>query len=121
MIELKHVADAEEISNLSAAVSEMFDIGEVLFISFHAENINFLKKLEGARTMRMTWNASVADGIVESGESVGLNHKKLTSGLLKAAKKNGAEINVYTINNKKTAEQFMELGVDYITTDVIFQ
>ncbi len=119
VIELKYVANAEEIENLSATVSEVFDIGEVMFISFHAENISLLKGI-GARAMRLAKSLSIATDVINSGESVGLNYKKLTTSLLKSAKQKGAEINVYTINNKNTAERFVKLGVDYITTDFIF-
>lgn len=120
VIELKYVAEDWQIADLADIISAIIPIERVMFISFHAKNISNLNKISGARTMLLTGNALVAASIAASGASLGINKKILTKKLVQLTKEKGAEINVYTVNNRTTAERFIEMGVDYITTDYIF-
>ncbi|MDD4316201.1 MAG: glycerophosphodiester phosphodiesterase family protein, partial [Clostridia bacterium] len=70
--------------------------------------------------MRLTANANKARRTVDSGAAVGVNYFILSPRLAAAAKDKGAEINVYTVNDKRSVKRCLELGVNYITTDYIF-
>src|SRR5699024_10287890 len=65
--------------------------------NINKENINFVKKLK---------NAGMAP-----------KYKNVNKEDIKRAHKKGILVNIWNVNNIDTANKFIELGVDFITTD----
>jgi len=120
VIEVKSVHDITMLSDLVNLIDNYPSLS-VIIISF---NINYLKYL---RTITIRELHFLADSITDSEiydarvNQLGLSlHKDfVTQSLINRLKNEGFLIAVYTVNDSKEALVFQNLGIDYLTTDIL--
>ena len=56
---------------------------------------------------------------ISSNYDVGLRHNIVNADIVQEVKQKGLLLNVWTVNDSAKAKEFMEWGVDFITTDYI--
>jgi len=66
-----------------------------------------------------TWEDSILDWLVENRFDLDINQKVVTKELVDAIHSKGLEINCWTVNDPERGEELAEMGVDYITTNIL--
>lgn len=121
VIELKQVFSYDQIESLLQFIESIIPLERVMFISFITENVNDLLDLDSSlRVQTLTSSILTTALLLSNGSDIGINKKILTKSIVSEAKKDGAIINVWTVNDKESVDLYKSWGVDYITTDFIF-
>lgn len=118
IIEIKHIHNLAQLTDLIAIIDEYPSL-EVMIISF---NINYLKYLRALVNIPLQYLTSkLTDEIIYDCRAnqidMSISKESVKPALIKRLKKEGFKVGVFTVNDKKQAKQFKELGIDYLTTD----
>ncbi len=122
-IELKNLFDKASIKEIVSIVNTQGDIENTVFISFHFENLTILRRIEKNARLQYLCACIVDEKLIKSLKKykMGLDifHEYLTSDKVKLLHKNGIKVNCWTVNSKLEAEKYVNMGVDYITTNIL--
>lgn len=118
VIEIKKLNDITETINL-LNILEGYPGLKVIIISF---NINYLKFIKAISDIPLQLLISkISDDIIYDSRvnqfDLGLDKKIVNKTLIKRLKKEGFKIAVWTVDDRKQAEFFKNIGIDFITTD----
>ncbi|MDR0462286.1 MAG: glycerophosphodiester phosphodiesterase [Christensenellaceae bacterium] len=108
-------------SNLTfKAVQDLLNLTagyDVMFIDFKENDLRMIKSLSPRAHVQLLshdyWPAN-------HDFDVSLDYPALTRGVVNNAKIKNKEIATWTVNSKEEAQAFVDIGVDYVTTDCIF-
>ncbi len=122
VIELKYTPQQDEIQELIEFVKSVFPLERTQFISFHQSNIQKIKSVDPSITVQtLSSNLVISTLLINNGENVGINQNIVSDSIIEMAKKKSATLNVWTVNYIDKVKELVEAGVDYITTDYIFE
>lgn len=124
ILELKNKMTEDNVYMIYDAVEALGYNAETEYISFYIDNLHAVRRRSPAQRVQYLVDAErFYDGIVAElagyKYALDIQHKYATAELIDACHKAGIEINVWTVNEPADAERLIELGVDYITTDVL--
>lgn len=122
VIELKYSPSISELENLVNLVSSKISLKKVMFISFKEVNIKNLKNINPQLpTMLLTNKAVIASLLpIYEKQNAGIRSSLVNQKIVQSIQEQGGLINVWTVNNKEEVIKFIEWGVDFITTDFVF-
>ena len=66
-----------------------------------------------------TWEEDLLDWLNEYRLDLDIMHTRVTRELVERIHSIGLEINVWTVNHADRGEELAELGIDYITTNIL--
>ncbi len=123
VLELKNTFEKNEISNIIEIVKQNTSLDKMIFISFNYQNLVYLKELEPTAIIQFLWNnevdAELINLLLAYNFDLDIQYKFLTKENIKTLHNNGIKINCWTVDNKDDAEKLIELGVDFITTNIL--
>lgn len=124
VLEVKSHFREEALSNLVEEIKKIGYIENVIFISFDWENcINLRKMLPEANIQWLTLDKTVTEELVstlkESNLDLDIYYKKLTKEAVDLLHDNGIKVNCWTCDIKQEAEELVNFGVDFITTNIL--
>lgn len=120
IIEVKCDLNDEEVEMLLEKVKDCLDL--VIFISF---NLSVLQKIRAKnQTIPLQFLTSKYDDeliplLLQNKLDIDINYQELNEERIKAFHDNKIIVNAWTINDKLVAEKFIDLGIDYITTNIL--
>lgn len=124
VLELKNEMKAETILEIAKAIEKMEYLASTIFISFSWSNLVVMR--EAYPQQQVQYLIHKIDNIEELIEmlkkyhfDIDAKYTCITEETAKEFHRNGIKINVWTVNSVETAEKLQEIGVDYITTNVI--
>lgn len=117
-IELKIIPTIAQLNSLVELVDNIIGIKNTFFISFHARNLERLKRMNlGIRTQILTTSWIQSKYYISKGYDIDQNLLAMTAGRIHKAHTQGREVNVWTARSLATANRFFLAKADYITTD----
>ena len=124
VLELKNEMKPEIVLEIAKTIEEMEYLDSTIFISFALSNLIALK--EAYPKQRAQYLVEGIDDITALIATLKLyhldidaKHTCMTEEFVKEFHSNGIEVNVWTVNKVEIAEELEEIGVDYITTNII--
>lgn len=125
ILEVKNAFTDEEIKKLVEEIKTTEYIQNVIFISFELENCLKLRKILPEHEIQ--WligkNLEVTDELikifVDNKLDIDIYYKSLNKENIEKLHSKGIKINCWTCDNKNDAEALIELGVDFITTNIL--
>ena len=122
VLELKNHFAPEDIQKIIAIIREEDYLDQVVFISFDLPNMICIRELLPNQRAQFLVSAA-EDWLVETLKKYRLDldikYSALTKELVEKVHGIGREVNVWTVNTVEDAEKMMDLGVDYITTNIL--
>lgn len=122
VLELKNHFAPEDIQKIIAIIREEGYLDQVVFISFDLPNMICIRELLPNQRAQFLVSAA-EDWLVETLKKYRLDldikYSALTRELVEKVHGIGREVNVWTVNTLEDAEKMMDLGVDYITTNIL--
>ena len=114
------VIDIKPRLTLQAAtrLTEITQEYDVMFITNIRANLQLLVQLGTSAQMQMLYPLPI--GITYQFD-LSFFHPWLTPEQIASARTHGREIGVWTISDRATAQRFVDMGVDYITTAHVFE
>ena len=123
VLELKNRMADEDVFAIYDEISALGYIDSTVFISFSIENLHAIRKKNPSQTVQYLIGGNVpadlVDTLAEYRFDLDIYYKALTKELLDACHSIGAEVNVWTVDDVDTAEKLVDMGIDYITTNIL--
>ena len=122
VLELKNDYKFELFPKMIELIRSHDYIDKTVIISFGKANVLEIRKLlpdVKIQFLMVDWDETVIDWLKENNFGLDIYHKSVTKELVDLIHSKGLEINCYTVNEKERAEELVEMGVDYITTNIL--
>lgn len=122
VLELKNHFMPEDIKRAVKIIESMDYINNVIFISFDYDNMVELRRILSNQKLQYLvteYNEDVLEKLLKHKLDIDIFYKALNKDIVKILHANGIEINCWTCDEKNSAEKIAEMGVDYITTNIL--
>lgn len=123
VLELKNPFTPMDIEKIVEIIREEGYLAQTVFISFSLENCLCLRSLLPNQPIQ--WlvareiDAAVVETLVNSRLGLDVLYTRLTRELVQQLHDSGVVVNCWTCNEKEAAERLTEMGVDFITTNIL--
>ena len=94
----------------------------VIFNSFQHQNLLFLRQHYPelpAQILLEKWVDGALEQMVKYRLDLDIDHRALTKELVEEVHKAGLLVNCWTVNTLEDAHKVLEMGVDFITTNIL--
>lgn len=122
VLELKNNFSEESIKKVIQEI-ELFDyMDKVIFISFDFDNMVILRKLLPKQQLQFlvgSYDENVLKRLNTYNLDIDIYHVVLTKNIVDEIHANGHLVNCWTCDDKTRAEELVEMGVDYITSNIL--
>lgn len=123
VLELKGDFHARELSDLIALAREIGQLEHTVFISFSFENLVELRKLLPGHPVQFLTDQPVDSELIgrltAEGFDLDIREDRLTPLSVAALKEAGIKINCWTVDDPDRAAELVDMGVDYLTTNIL--
>lgn len=123
VLELKNKFSINALEKVVDEFNSYDYLDSVMFISFDLENcINLRKILPNAKIQYLTFKEITEDTIsvlVKNNLDLDAEYFLLTKGIVDKLHSLGIEVNCWTCDDKQEAEKLADMGVDYITSNIL--
>lgn len=122
VLELKSDFTDQEIEKIIEIVKSFDYLENITFISFIYSNLTKIRKIcpnQSVQFLFMEINEQIIEDVVKDKIDVDAYYKNLTKETIDLLHKKGIIVNCWTVDDSKMAEQLIEWGVDYITTNIL--
>ena len=124
VLEIKNLFAESDLERVVEEIKEEDYLENVIFISFVIENCICLRKLLPESTVQFLLNEKdVAPEILqilcENNLDLDINHVALDKEKVDMLHSKGIKVNCWTCDDKDRAEKLVEMGVDFITTNIL--
>ena len=122
VLELKNQFKASDIYRMVAAIDKLGYLEHVTFISFQLKNLVYLHRRypeQSAQYLLDQWGEDSLDALTKYNLGLDIRYTSLTKEIVDQVHAAGLEVNCWTVNAKEDGEALAEMGVDYITTNIL--
>ena len=122
VLELKNQFRAADVYKVVAAIEKLGYLEHVTFISFQLKNLVYLRRRypnQPAQYLLDKWDEDSLDILKKYNLSLDIRYTSLTKEIVDQVHAAGLEVNCWTVNGKEEGEALAEMGVDYITTNIL--
>lgn len=124
VLEIKNSMEEKHIQKIVDEIKELDYIYSTVFISFKMDNLIVLRKLiPDAKIQFLTSQEHIDEGIFDAMKEhrldLDIKYRSLTKDVVDRVHSMGLEVNCWTCDDKVDAERLADMGVDYITTNIL--
>lgn len=122
VFEFKNVMPEEDIHRLVDIFREADYLEHTIFISFQPGNLLALREYcpeAAAQLLLEKWVDGALEQMVKYHLDLDIDKRALTKELVDAVHQAGLLVNCWTVNTAEEARQMIDLGVDFITTNIL--
>ncbi len=121
VLELKGIFGKENLQKLIDIIKAEDYLENVVFIAFDWQNLVDLKEVYPEATAQFLCKeigAEKLSELVKNNFSLDIYYKGITKEIVDYLHQNNLFVNVWTVDDKEVAESLVEMGVDFITTNI---
>ena len=122
VLELKNPFAQEDIQSVVEILRKEGWLDHTIFISFALSNMICLRGLlleQPLQYLVKEFTDQVAENLAAYNLDLDISYKTLTEEQVRRVHSLGHTVNVWTVNEAADAERLIEMGVDYITTNIL--
>ncbi len=123
ILELKNPMAPDDVYNIVEAIKAMDYLDHVVFISFALSNLVALREKYPQQSamylIGKEWKDEVYEDLEKYNLDLDIDHRILTQEIVDRVHAMGHTVNVWTVNDEERGLQMVEMGVDYITTNIL--
>lgn len=122
VLELKNPFACEDIQSVVEIIRDEGWLDHTVFISFKLENMIALRKLLPKQKLQYLVkeiSPEVIDALKTHALDVDVKYTGITPEQVKLLHEEGIEVNVWTVNDRDDGLRMAEMGVDFITTNIL--
>ena len=122
ILELKYGLSHSDIEEITDIIKSEDYLDDTIFISFTFSYLTEVRKLLPKQTIQYMVNEysdKMFDDVLKYKFDMNICIKSLNSDIIKKLKSKKIKINCFTCDDVKQAEKLVEMGVDFITTNVL--
>ena len=123
VLELKNRMADEDVYMIYDIIESMGYNDSTVYISFSIENLHAIRKKNPTQTVQYLIGKNVPGDLVDTLKEykydLDIYVEAITKELLDACHAIGALVNVWTVDKVEKAEELVDMGIDFITTNII--
>ena len=123
VLELKNRFEGEDLLEIVDIIRKENYLDQVIFISFVAENCTFLREKLPEQQIQFLLAAEVTEEIKEMLQKYSLDldiyYELVNKNMVDMLHEANVKINCWTCDNKEQAEALVDMGVDFITSNIL--
>lgn len=122
VLELKTSGTIEQYTEMIELIKSKGHFENTIFISFDKCNCLMVKEIAPeAKVQYLTsnWSDEYLPWMKEKGIDLDIYYKAVTKELVDLIHENGLEINCWTVDDPEDGERLAEMGIDYITSNIL--
>lgn len=124
ILELKCPMLEEHVLEIADIIKGMDYLEDTVFISFFIDNLIALKKEYPLQTAQylvgeIKNKEEMIDTLKKYNLDIDAHYLSITEELVNTFHENGIKVNVWTVDSLNDAERLVEMGVDYITSNIL--
>ena len=123
VLELKNRMADEDVYMIYVIIESMGYNDSTVYISFSIENLHAIRKKNPTQTVQYLIGKNVPEDLVDTLKEykydLDIYSEAITKELLDACHAIGALVNVWTVDKVEKAEELVDMGIDFITTNII--
>lgn len=122
VLELKSVFTKEEMARIIDIIKSYDHLDNTTFISFHYENLLTVRNMlpnQSAQFLFGEFTNELIEKLIADKIDVDVFFKALNKETINLLHSAGLKVNCWTVDNKEIAEQLVEWGVDFITSNIL--
>ena len=122
VLELKNRFTDEEIQAIIDIIKEFDYLENVTFISFAYENLPKIRAVLPDQSVQFLFGEAteeIIENLIRDRIDVDIRASMLTRELVERFHEAGLVVNCWTVDDKQRAEELVEMGVDFITTNIL--
>lgn len=124
VLEIKNLMEEKYIQKIADEIKQLDYVYSTVFISFKMDNLITLRKLiPDAKIQFLTGQENIDEEIFdimkEHRFDLDIKYRSLTKEVVDKVHSMGLEVNCWTCDDKGDAENLVNMGVDYITTNIL--
>jgi glycerophosphoryl diester phosphodiesterase len=122
VLELKNKMPIEEIEKIILELEKLDYLQKTVFISFAFSNMESVRALRPDQPAQFLIHKDKIDEKVQKAiglkVDIDIRHTDLNPSIVDSMHQAGLKVNVWTVNDPDAVRALVEMGVDYITTDI---
>ncbi len=122
ILEVKSDFTEDEIAGIIEIINSHEYIDRVTFISFSYTNLEYVRAILPEQSVMYLFNKmsdETTEKLIRDRIDVAISYKELTKDALDKFHEAGLTVNCWTVDGKRAAEKLCDMGVDYITTNIL--
>jgi glycerophosphoryl diester phosphodiesterase len=123
VLELKNRMADEDVHMIYDIIESMEYNDSTIYISFSIENLHAIREKNPTQTVQYLIGknvpADLTDTLKKYKYDLDVYFEAVTKELIDACHSVGALVNVWTVDNVEKAEALVDIGIDFITTNII--
>ena len=123
ILELKNPMDPEDVYGIVETIKAMGYLEHVVFISFALSNLVALRERYPQQSamylIGKEWKDEVYGDLEKYNLDLDIDYRILTKDIVDRVHAIGHTVNVWTVNDEESGLRMVEMGVDYITTNIL--
>lgn len=122
VLELKNQFKAADVYKIVSMIEKAGYLEQVTFISFALKNLIYLRRRypqQPAQFLIKEWDDRVLEALEKYNLGLDIYYKSATAENVQKVHALGQEYNVWTVNEAADGAALVEMGVDYITTNIL--
>ncbi len=122
VLEIKTNMNTQQIQSLIDVIADLDYLESTTFISFGFDNVKQIRLLlpqQSVQFLTGEWNAEQIDQLAGLHIGLDIHFGALTKKRVDYAHNQGLEVNCWTVDDPEIANQLMDWGVDYITSNIL--
>ena len=122
VLELKRRMATEAIAGIIEEIRALDYLENTIFISFSLMNMQDVRRMlpeQKAQYLVSAWDNDLLEVLKKDSLDLDIAGSQVTPELVKLLHENGTEINCWTVDNPELAAKLVEMGVDYITSNIL--
>jgi len=122
ILELKNRMNPDAIAEMVSIIKNLDYLEHVVFISFSWENLADIRKLVPEQTVQFLttdYDDALIQKLIDNRFDLDIRYPAVTKELVDVLHENGLKINCWTADDPAEAAKLIEMGVDYITSNIL--
>ena len=122
VLELKNQFAAADVYKIAARIDKLGWLEHIIFISFQLKNLVYLRRRYPdvpAQYLLKETDDTTIETLRKHNIGLDVRYTAVTPELVQAVHAIGQEINCWTCNTEEEGRALVEMGVDYITTNIL--
>ena len=122
VLELKNHFDGTDLDQIIEEIRALDYLAQTIFISFDLANLVYIRDRLPQQNMQYlveTISDGLLDTLIRYRLDLDIHYQALTGAFTALLHQNGLRVNVWTVNTLEDARRMMDLGVDFITSNIL--
>ena len=124
VFELKNPMSKELVAELVQLAADAIGLDRIVFISFCFQNLVYVREVSEEAVCQFLLKDPMSDenlaGMKKYNFGLDIRYTLVTPELVQQLHSEGLEINCWTVDDPQSAAELVEMGVDYITSNILY-